>query len=109
MTVENLGHEYEFEPQYGLPERLPADEHIVWQGSPDVRALAASAFHTRKLVFYFGLLGASLCMARAGVRRRPYGAAALGQVDCSAVPHRPALRLDTGLDDSAHHRLYGYE
>ena len=56
MTVENLGHEYEFEPQYGLPERLPADEHIVWQGSPDVRALAASAFHTRKLVFYFGLL-----------------------------------------------------
>lgn len=56
MTVENLGHEYEFEPQYGLPERLPADEHIVWQGSPDVRALAVSAFHTRKLVFYFGLL-----------------------------------------------------
>ena len=56
MSVENLGHEYEFEPQYGLPERLPSDEHIVWQGSPDVRALAASAFHTRKLVFYFGLL-----------------------------------------------------
>jgi hypothetical protein len=56
MSIENLGHEYEFEPQYGLPERLPSDEHIVWQGSPDVRALAASAFHTRKLVFYFGLL-----------------------------------------------------
>ena len=56
MTVESLGHEYEFEPQYGLPERLPSDEHIVWQGSPDVRALAASAFHTRKLVLYFGLL-----------------------------------------------------
>jgi len=56
MPIENLGHEYEFEPQYGLPERLPSDEHIVWQGSPDVRALAASAFHTRKLVFYFGLL-----------------------------------------------------
>jgi len=56
MPVENLGHEYEFEPQYGLPERLPSDEHIVWQGSPDVRALAVSAFHTRKLVLYFGLL-----------------------------------------------------
>jgi hypothetical protein len=56
MPIENLGHEYEFEPQYGLPERLPPDEHIVWQGSPDVHALAASAFHTRKLVCYFGLL-----------------------------------------------------
>ena len=56
MPIENLGHEYEFEPQYGLPERLPSDEHMVWQGSPDIRALAASAFHTRKLVFYFGLL-----------------------------------------------------
>ncbi len=56
MPVENLGHEYEFEPQFGLPERLPSDEHVVWQGSPDVRALAASAFHLRKLVFYFALL-----------------------------------------------------
>jgi len=56
MSVENLGHEYEFEPQYGLPERLPADEHILWQGSPDAAALAVSAFHLRKLVLYFGLL-----------------------------------------------------
>ncbi len=56
MSVENLGHEYEFEPQYGLPERLPANEHILWQGSPDAAALAVSAFHLRKLVLYFGLL-----------------------------------------------------
>jgi hypothetical protein len=56
MSIENLGHEYEFEPQFGLPERLPSDEFIVWQGSPDVGALAASAFHVKKLAIYFILL-----------------------------------------------------
>lgn len=56
MPIENLGHEYEFEPQFGLPERLPLDEFIVWQGSPDVAALASSAFHIKKLVIYFAVL-----------------------------------------------------
>jgi hypothetical protein len=56
MPIENLGHEYEFEPQFGLPERLPSDEFIVWQGSPDVGALASSAFHIKKLVAYFAVL-----------------------------------------------------
>jgi hypothetical protein len=53
MSIENLGHEHEFEPQFGLPERLPSGEHIVWQGSPDLGALAFSAFHVKKLVLYF--------------------------------------------------------
>jgi len=56
MTIQSHGHEHELEPQYGLPERLPADEKILWQGSPDVRVLARSAFHTRKLVLYFAAL-----------------------------------------------------
>jgi hypothetical protein len=56
MPIENLGHEYEFEPQFGLPERLPDDEVIVWQGSPDVGALANSAFHLKKIGFYFVVL-----------------------------------------------------
>ena len=56
MPIENFGHEYEFEPQFGLPERLPSDEFIVWQGSPDVGALASSAFHIKKLAAYFILL-----------------------------------------------------
>lgn len=56
MTIQNQGHEYEFEPEYGLPERLPADEQILWQGSPDVKTLAISAFHMRKLSIYFVLL-----------------------------------------------------
>ena len=56
MAIENLGHEHEFEPQFGLPERLPSDEFIVWQGAPDVAALAYSAFHFKKLALYFAVL-----------------------------------------------------
>ena len=56
MPIESLGHEYEFEPQFGLPERLPDDEFIVWQGSPDVGALVNSAFHLKKIGFYFAVL-----------------------------------------------------
>jgi hypothetical protein len=56
MSIENLGHEYEFEPQFGLPERLPGDEFIIWQGSPDIHMLAASAFHIKKLAVYFLLI-----------------------------------------------------
>lgn len=56
MSIDNHGHEYEFEPQFGLPERLPSDERILWQGSPDVATLAKSAFHLRKLVAYFSVL-----------------------------------------------------
>ncbi len=50
----SAGHEHEFEPQRGLPEALPADEHVLWQGSPDWRVMARHAFHVRKLVLYFG-------------------------------------------------------
>ena len=56
MTIQSNGHEHELEPQYGLPERLPANETILWQGSPDAAVLARSAFHLRKLVLYFGAL-----------------------------------------------------
>ena len=56
MTIQSNGHEHELEPQYGLPERLPATEKILWQGSPDARALARSAFHRRKLALYFAAL-----------------------------------------------------
>lgn len=56
MTIESRGHEYEFEPQYGLPERLPSGERLIWQGSPDVGTLARRVFHLRKLAFYFVLL-----------------------------------------------------
>jgi len=56
MTIESHGHEHELEPQYGLPERLPDQERILWQGSPDAAVLARSAFHLRKLALYFGAI-----------------------------------------------------
>ena len=48
--------EHEHEPVHGLPEELPADERVLWQGAPDWRALAIRAFHVRKLVVYFALM-----------------------------------------------------
>jgi hypothetical protein len=79
MSIESHGHEHEFEPQYGLPERLPAGEHILWQGSPDFVTLARRVFHIRKLTLYFSLLmaymvvsalmqGASLLLALASLK-----------------------------------------
>lgn len=51
--MSSVGHEHEFEPEYGLPEALPAGEQILWQGSPDFATMAVSVFHVRKLVAYF--------------------------------------------------------
>jgi hypothetical protein len=51
-----LGHEHDHEPEYGLPEALPAGEKLLWQGSPAWRALAVEVFHVRKLCIYFALL-----------------------------------------------------
>ena len=60
MTIESHGHEHEFEPQYGLPERLPAGETILWQGTPDFVTLAGRVFHIQKLALYFAVLMASM-------------------------------------------------
>ena len=48
--------EYEHEPIPGLPGVPPPGERILWQGSPEWRALARSAFHTRLIAGYFALL-----------------------------------------------------
>ena len=48
--------EHEFEAEPGLPEPLPRNERLLWQGSPDWRALAARAFHVRKLIVYFAVV-----------------------------------------------------
>jgi len=49
-------HEHEFEAAPGLPEALPADEKILWQGAPDWRQLAVHAFHVRKVAIYFACM-----------------------------------------------------
>ena len=52
----NAHHEHEFEAAPGLPEALPAGERILWQGSPDWRALGNEAFHLKRLAQYFVLM-----------------------------------------------------
>ncbi len=48
--------DFAFEPIPGLPEHLPKGEKLLWQGSPQWRALARSAFHVRKVAAYFGIV-----------------------------------------------------
>lgn len=48
--------EHEFEAQHGLPEALPADEHILWQGSPDPSLVAQRVFHLRLIAIYFATM-----------------------------------------------------
>ena len=48
--------EYEIEPIPGLPGSLPHGERILWQGSPEWRALARTAFRTRLIAAYFAVL-----------------------------------------------------
>lgn len=48
--------EYENEPVRGLPGPLPAGEEIIWQGAPEWRTLARTAFHTRWIGAYFAAL-----------------------------------------------------
>ena len=50
------GREHEFEAQPGLPEALPADERILWQGRPGAALVARRVFHLPLLALYFGVL-----------------------------------------------------
>ena len=64
--------EHDHEPIPGLPGLLPRDERILWQGAPDWRVLARTAFHTRLVTGYFVLLagwslGAALAHGAAGI------------------------------------------
>jgi hypothetical protein len=48
--------EHEVEAAPGLPEPLPVNERLLWQGGPDWRRLAIDAFHVRKVALYFALI-----------------------------------------------------
>jgi len=52
----NAHHEHEFEAALGLPEVLPRNEYIVWQGRPAWQQLAFEAFHVRKITVYFAIM-----------------------------------------------------
>lgn len=44
--------DFDFEPQPGLPKPLPPGEELLWQGSPDPRALAREAFKANWVLGY---------------------------------------------------------
>jgi Bacterial PH domain len=48
--------EYDIEPVPGLPGHLPPGETMLWQGAPEWKRLAVSAFHIRGVAIYFGAL-----------------------------------------------------
>ncbi|MFM9927322.1 photosynthetic complex putative assembly protein PuhB [Variovorax sp. H27-G14] len=50
------GDDHDFEAAWGLPEKLPAAERLLWQGSPDWQRLTRSALHVRGLAAYFAVL-----------------------------------------------------
>jgi hypothetical protein len=58
---------YANEPVRGLPGHLPVGEHIVWQGSPDWKRLALTAFHVRGVAIYFGLILVAALVTGAGM------------------------------------------
>jgi len=89
VSVDHHGQEHEFEPVRGLPERLPAGERIVWQGSPQWRALALGAFHLRMLSVYFGVMLALVAVSAAGSGSDPMGVA--------VAVFRPALLAAAAL------------
>ncbi len=46
-----------YPPAHDDPMGTPADdERVLWQGRPDLRVLARTAFHTRTIGIYFGVL-----------------------------------------------------
>jgi hypothetical protein len=50
------GQEHEFEPQFGLPERLPASERLLWQGQPLPGLVARRLYHLPLVTAYFGVM-----------------------------------------------------
>ncbi|MEM6939760.1 MAG: photosynthetic complex putative assembly protein PuhB [Pseudomonadota bacterium] len=48
--------DFKFEPIPGLPEQLPAGEHILWQGKPDSLRLARDAWNLNWILGYFAVL-----------------------------------------------------
>jgi hypothetical protein len=52
---ETGGPEHDHEPVEGLPGRLPAGEHIVWQGRPQKGGVARQVLKSRWIATYFAL------------------------------------------------------
>jgi hypothetical protein len=55
--------EYESEPVPGLPEVLPQDETLLWQGSPKGWSVARHGLFAASVAGYFALLSAAVVIA----------------------------------------------
>jgi hypothetical protein len=49
--------DHDVEPLVGLPECLPVGERLLWQGSPDARAMLRRVLHADLVVLWFLLIG----------------------------------------------------
>lgn len=58
--------DFNFEPVRGLPEALPADEHIIWQGAPHPMRLAKDAWKINWIMGYFVVLAIWRVIVSAG-------------------------------------------
>jgi len=56
VKAHHNGHEHEFEPQFGLPEPLPVNERVLWQGTPSRTRIAREVFHLRAISIYFATI-----------------------------------------------------
>jgi hypothetical protein len=50
------GDDFDFEPERGLPAKLPEGERVLWKGAPQAAGLAVRALHARKVALYFLVL-----------------------------------------------------
>ena len=76
-----MSDEFEIEPVPGLPEKLPAGERILWQGSPSKTSLARHALHADAVALYF----VALAVARLA------WAASSGEPIAGALPSAAAV------------------
>jgi Bacterial PH domain len=55
-TRESHNPDFDFEPVPGLPEHLPQGEQLLWQGSPDAKAMALRVMHLRSVGVAFAIM-----------------------------------------------------
>ena len=100
-----IAREHEFEAQYGLPEKLPEGERILWQGAPDWQVIARRVFHVNKVAIYFALMLHSLAFCKHLVRHAKH----LRRVRVSGLAFSCAGSGAAGCDglvDRAQHGLH---
>ena len=91
VNVLNPEHEHEFEAAHGLPEALPADETLLWQGKPDALLMTRQALHLDLIGIYFAVL-----VAWSGISAA-YDGAALAQTLFSMGRSSALFALALGL------------